>query len=69
MFTETFTTREMINTTANALRGYYAICKKEIAEARKRDDHALAYHWQGERNRCAQLITTLNESIAEGNHV
>lgn len=69
MFKEIYEQRELINTAANALRVYYQHCKTEIAEARKRDDHTLAYHWQGERNRCAQLITTLNESIAEGNLV
>lgn len=65
MFKEIYEQRELINTAANALRVYYQHCKTEIDNARKRDDHTLAYHWQGERNRCAQLITTLNESIAE----
>lgn len=65
MFKEIYEQRELINTATNALRGYYAICKKEIDNARKRNDHTLAYHWQGERNRCAQLITAMNDALAE----
>lgn len=65
MFKEIYEPRELINTATNALRVYYRHCKGKIDNARKHDDHILAYHWQGERNRCAQLITAMNDALAE----
>lgn len=65
MFKEIYEQRELINTATNALRVYYRHCKTKIDNARKRNDHTLAYHWQGERNRCAQLITAMNDAIVE----